>query len=61
MLEVQELQVAYGHARALWGVSFELRGRDLRQREVHFQLLGAGGTESHRLDTVAEHLGAKVE
>jgi len=29
VLEVQELQVAYGQARALWGVSFELRGREL--------------------------------
>jgi branched-chain amino acid transport system ATP-binding protein len=29
MLEVQDLQVAYGQARALWGVSLELRGREL--------------------------------
>ena len=29
MLEVEELQVAYGQARALWGVSFALRGREL--------------------------------
>ena len=29
MLEVHDLQVAYGQARALWGVSFELRGREL--------------------------------
>ncbi len=29
MLEVQELQVAYGQARALWGVSFELRAGEL--------------------------------
>jgi branched-chain amino acid transport system ATP-binding protein len=29
VLEVQELQVAYGQARALWGVSFELRGHEL--------------------------------
>ena len=30
MLEVRDLQVAYGAAPALWGVSFELRGRELR-------------------------------
>jgi branched-chain amino acid transport system ATP-binding protein len=29
MLEVHELQVAYGQAPALWGVSFELREREL--------------------------------
>jgi branched-chain amino acid transport system ATP-binding protein len=29
MLEVRDLQVAYGQARALWGVSFELREREL--------------------------------
>jgi len=29
VLEVQDLQVAYGQARALWGVSFELRGQEL--------------------------------
>jgi branched-chain amino acid transport system ATP-binding protein len=29
MLEVQDLQVAYGPASALWGVSFELRRREL--------------------------------
>ncbi|MES2957141.1 MAG: ABC transporter ATP-binding protein [Pseudomonadota bacterium] len=29
MLEVHELQVAYGQAPALWGVSFELRPREL--------------------------------
>ena len=29
VLEVQDLQVAYGQARALWGVSFELRGHEL--------------------------------
>ena len=29
MLEVHDLQVAYGQARALWGVSFELREREL--------------------------------
>jgi len=29
MLEVRELQVAYGQAPALWGVSFELRAREL--------------------------------
>ncbi|MBL8346505.1 MAG: ABC transporter ATP-binding protein [Rubrivivax sp.] len=29
MLEVQNLQVAYGAAPALWGVTFELRGREL--------------------------------
>jgi branched-chain amino acid transport system ATP-binding protein len=29
VLEVHDLQVAYGQARALWGVSFELRGREL--------------------------------
>jgi branched-chain amino acid transport system ATP-binding protein len=29
MLEVRELQVAYGQAPALWGVSFELREREL--------------------------------
>ena len=29
MLEVHDLQVAYGAAPALWGVSFELRGREL--------------------------------
>ena len=29
MLEVHDLQVAYGHAPALWGVSFELRQREL--------------------------------
>ncbi|MFT3817575.1 MAG: ABC transporter ATP-binding protein [Rubrivivax sp.] len=29
MLEVQGLQVAYGAAPALWGVSFELRAREL--------------------------------
>jgi len=29
MLEVHDLQVAYGQARALWGVSFELRGNEL--------------------------------
>jgi branched-chain amino acid transport system ATP-binding protein len=29
MLEVRELQVAYGPAPALWGVSFELRAREL--------------------------------
>ena len=29
MLEVRELQVAYGQARALWGISFELREREL--------------------------------
>jgi branched-chain amino acid transport system ATP-binding protein len=29
MLEVRDLQVAYGHARALWGVSFTLRDREL--------------------------------
>jgi branched-chain amino acid transport system ATP-binding protein len=29
MLEVRELQVAYGQARALWGVSFELRAGEL--------------------------------
>ena len=29
MLEVHELQVAYGQARALWGVSFTLREREL--------------------------------
>ena len=29
MLEVHGLQVAYGQARALWGVSFELREREL--------------------------------
>jgi hypothetical protein len=31
------------------------------QREVHFQLLRAGRAEGHRLDTVAEYLGAKIE
>jgi branched-chain amino acid transport system ATP-binding protein len=29
MLEVRDLQVAYGQARALWGVSFTLREREL--------------------------------
>ena len=29
MLEVRDLQVAYGQAKALWGVSFELREREL--------------------------------
>jgi branched-chain amino acid transport system ATP-binding protein len=29
MLEVRDLQVAYGQAKALWGVSFELRQREL--------------------------------
>jgi branched-chain amino acid transport system ATP-binding protein len=29
MLEVHDLQVAYGQARALWGISFELREREL--------------------------------
>ena len=29
MLEVHDLQVAYGQARALWGVSFTLREREL--------------------------------
>jgi branched-chain amino acid transport system ATP-binding protein len=29
MLEVHDLQVAYGQASALWGVSFELREREL--------------------------------
>ncbi len=29
MLEVRELQVAYGQARALWGVSFHLHEREL--------------------------------
>ena len=29
MLEVRDLQVAYGQAPALWGVSFELREREL--------------------------------
>ena len=29
MLEVRDLQVAYGQARALWGISFELREREL--------------------------------
>lgn len=29
MLEVRDLQVAYGQAPALWGVSFELRPREL--------------------------------
>jgi len=29
MLEVSNLQVAYGAAPALWGVTFELRGREL--------------------------------
>ena len=29
MLEVQDLQVAYGQARALWGVSLQLREREL--------------------------------
>ena len=29
MLEVRDLQVAYGQARALWGVSFTLRKREL--------------------------------
>jgi len=29
VLEVHDLQVAYGQARALWGVSFELREREL--------------------------------
>ena len=29
MLEVRDLQVAYGQARALWGVSFELREHEL--------------------------------
>ena len=29
MLEVRDLQVAYGQAPALWGVSFELRQREL--------------------------------
>ncbi len=29
MLEVHNLQVAYGAAPALWGVTFELRGREL--------------------------------
>jgi len=29
MLEVRDLQVAYGHAPALWGVSFDLRPREL--------------------------------
>ena len=29
MLEVRDLQVAYGQAPALWGVSFELRAREL--------------------------------
>ena len=29
MLEVRELQVSYGPAPALWGVSFELRAREL--------------------------------
>ena len=29
MLEVHDLQVAYGQAPALWGVSFELREREL--------------------------------
>ncbi len=29
MLEVRDLQVAYGEAPALWGVSFELREREL--------------------------------
>jgi len=29
MLEVQDLQVAYGQARALWGVTFALRDREL--------------------------------
>jgi len=29
MLEVRDLQVAYGQASALWGVSFELRAREL--------------------------------
>jgi branched-chain amino acid transport system ATP-binding protein len=29
MLEVHDLQVAYGQARALWGVSFTLRAREL--------------------------------
>ena len=29
MLEVRDLQVAYGAASALWGVSFELRAREL--------------------------------
>ena len=29
MLEVHGLQVAYGQARALWGVSLELREREL--------------------------------
>jgi branched-chain amino acid transport system ATP-binding protein len=29
MLEVRDLQVAYGQARALWGVSFTLRAREL--------------------------------
>ena len=29
MLEVSNVQVAYGAAPALWGVTFELRGREL--------------------------------
>ena len=29
MLEVRDLQVAYGHAPALWGISFDLREREL--------------------------------
>ena len=29
MLEVRDLQVAYGQATALWGVSFQLRQREL--------------------------------
>ena len=29
MLEVRDLQVAYGQAKALWSVSFELREREL--------------------------------
>ena len=29
MLEVRDLQVAYGQAPALWGVSFDLREREL--------------------------------
>ena len=29
MLEVRDLQVAYGHAQALWGLSFDLRPKEL--------------------------------
>jgi branched-chain amino acid transport system ATP-binding protein len=55
MLEVRDLQVAYGPAPALWGVSFELRPRELL---CVVGLTGAGKTTL--INTLASVLRARA-